>query len=370
MEEQQQYHTASADNTAGIQNYYEQFETSNRCQYCGQRNIDRSVNPDSVICAECRESLIRYPIPKKIYAMLALIFVLVVVGLLQFPGGLNSYKTFFTADARAADGYSSSALVDLDELMADYPDSDKIPLKMLDISMQYGYYDYAAYIINTYIVGKELSDYEYDKVTHYSDSLNSYYDTQDAVGALIEELSDDPQIQTNGRLKEGLENLLSDPSYDKALLYYYIGYIASPDVHTAVEYFKLCYELDKDYSEAGAQIGNYYRRYGSLEDARAVLEPLYNRHKEDSSVLRSMAILEMLEGNTDNGLTLAKEAYDFSPEGEYVVDTYIVALAANNRTDEAQEIFAQWTAEDYEFGEDMDAFLTGEMTLEDYYIEK
>lgn len=55
-------------------------------------------------------------------------------------------------------------------------------------------------------------------------------------------------------------------------------------------------------------------------------------------------------------------------EGDYVIDTYIVALVANGRADEAKELVKEYEDKEYLFDDDFYDFLDGKMTLEDYYI--
>ena len=91
-------------------------------------------------------------------------------------------------------------------------------------------------------------------------------------------------------------------------------------------------------------------------------------NKEDYSVMRSYATLELVEGNLEKGLDFALKAYELYDEGNYVVDTYIVALVANGRIDEAKELAKEYEDKDYEFDEEFYSFLDGNMTLEEYYI--
>ena len=99
-----------------------------------------------------------------------------------------------------------------------------------------------------------------------------------------------------------------------------------------------------------------------------MLEEIYAVNKEDYSVMRSYATLELVEGNLEKGLDFALKAYELYDEGNYVVDTYIVALVANGRIDEAKELAKEYEDKDYEFDEEFYSFLDGNMTLEEYYI--
>ena len=51
-----------------------------------------------------------------------------------------------------------------------------------------------------------------------------------------------------------------------------------------------------------------------------------------------------------------------------MVDTYAVALAANDRLEEAWELVEEYEDEGYAFDDDLYDFLDGKITLEDYYI--
>ena len=134
------------------------------------------------------------------------------------------------------------------------------------------------------------------------------------------------------------------------------------------EYFEKCYELDGTYTDAASQAGNSYRRAGELGKARELIMSAYEEDKESSSVVRSLAVLEMLEGNLKDGLNLAKEAYELNPDEYYVADTYVIAIAANGDMEAAKAQKKSFEAEGYEFDEELEKFLEGKYTLEEYYI--
>lgn len=337
----------------------------NLCKYCQKRAIDKSENPDSILCGECRETLIHYPIPKKLYAAIAVILVLFAAALFFFPKSLKDYKTYKTSGKVADSGYPFTSLESLDALMEEYPDSISIPLEITEIAVRHGYYDYAAYAIDEYLAGAELTDSQYDTAMGYIHILDTYYNTSDYISGLME----DESIMTAEDIQGRLLPLLSSDEYNSPLLYYYLG-LTSQDADKAMEYLQTCYEIDRNYTDAAAQLANYHRRMNDLAKARELLESAYDWNKEDSSVLRSYAILKLLEGDSAGGLALAEEAYDYFAEGTYVVDTYIVALAVNGRTQEAEAIKQEWTEQGYEFDPELDTFLAGNMSLEEYYIDE
>ncbi len=237
--------------------------------------------------------------------------------------------------------------------------------------MKYAYYDYAAYAIDNYLAGKEVSDSEYDKLTSYIRKLDAYYATYDLYEEIGEKiLSNAANTEDTDRILEEFRRELSEyigeGGYDQALLYYYLGYM-SIDEKERISYLQECISRNPYFYDAQAQIATYYRRNGELEKARRQLEEIYQVNKEDYAVLRSYATLELVEGNLAQGLDYASQAYAIYPEGDYVIDTYIVALAANGMMEEAQRLVEQYE-KDYMFDDDLYDFLDGNMTLEEYYI--
>ena len=150
------------------------------------------------------------------------------------------------------------------------------------------------------------------------------------------------------------------------MLYYYLGYM-SADEEERIACLQECIGLNPYFYDAQAQIATYYRRQGDLDRARRQLEDIYKVNKEDYSVLRSYATLELVEGNLEQGLDYALQAFEIYPEGEYVLDTFIVALAANGKMEDA-EILIERYKEDCVFDDDLYNFLNGDITLEEYYI--
>ena len=76
----------------------------------------------------------------------------------------------------------------------------------------------------------------------------------------------------------------------------------------------------------------------------------------------------MTDGNLDLALSYAQKAYEMYPEGEYVADTYIIALFANGQQEEAEALTQDLEDAGYYFDDDFYTFLSGELTLEEYYI--
>lgn len=253
----------------------------------------------------------------------------------------------------------------MDAIAEQNPSSIQAAMKLVDVAMEHGYFDYAAYAINTYIAGKEVSDAEYNRLEDYSAVLERYYNTYDAYDAMFSENAD-ISVETEEDVIAQLDAMLDNPEYDPATIYYYMGY-CSLDEAERCEYFETCYQLDPTYTDAATQAGNCYRRAGDLEKARELLTAAYEEDKELPSVLRSLGVIELLDGNSKKGLSLAEEAYQIDKYEYYVADTYIVALVVNGKAEEAQTL-KDSLEEECEFDEELQKFIDGEMTLEEYYM--
>ena len=357
------------------------------CKKCGCRKIDRSEDLNSVLCKECREKEKKAKILPVICVVGVLVLAIIAIILVLAFGGLKNNTTQDiveeTADEKILDeemsneeildeGYIITAMDNLLDILEEDPDNMEAAMDLVDIAMEYSYYDYASYTFNQYLADKEVSDKKYRKIVGYVDKLNIYYDTCDLSDEIWEQVYED--IGEDGDVYEILDEYsqilseyIGNNNYDQALIYYYLGYMAVED-EKRLEYLTECVSINPCYFEAQAQIATYYRRQGDLEKARQILEETYAVNKEDYAVLRSYATLELVEGNLEKGLDFAYRAYEAYEDGEYVIDTYIVALAANDELEKARELVSEYENRDYIFDDDLYEFLDGNMTLEDYYI--
>ena len=360
------------------------------CEKCKRRAIDRSEDPKSVLCKQCRDESIRQKKRKVVCIAGTLALIVILVAGVSFLVFTKKSKVEDTQDNQAVqdttglgedqnmenslseDGYILTEMNELLSALEENPEDISTAFKLTDLAMQYAYYDYAAYAINQYIAEKDISDKQYRRLSRYVNELNTYYNTCDlndeAINQIYEDMGEDGDpYEIMDEYCRIMAEYLGSSDYDQALLYYCLGSMTVDD-ETRINYLKECIAINPYYFNAQAQIATYCRRQGELEQARQVLEEVYAVNKEDYSVLRSYATLELVEGNLEKGLDYASKAYEMYEEGDYVIDTYIIALAANGRIDEAKELAKKYEDEDYPFDEDFYDFLDGKMTLEDYYI--
>ncbi len=193
-------------------------------------------------------------------------------------------------------GETSQALSDLMMVVEAHPDSVPMVTKLIDLSMEAGYFELAAYVFDGYLVGKDLTDSQYSRMMGYSGRLETYFDLR-------------------------------------------------------------------------VQLGNTSRALGKLDEADRYLNEAYAKDHTDSGALRGMAVLSLLKGDPASALSQAEEAYALYPEGDYVMDTYLIALHVNGQTKEEGYIRAEIENAQGALDEDTKRFLDGECTLQEYYME-
>lgn len=397
------------------------------CQKCHRRKIDRSENPQSVLCRDCREEYIKLRVPAGIkvtgIAVAAVVIFFLVVSCMNIINfrtalkedfDLSSYiedrseqenaegnpgKTNTGSEPNATqrniddmedkvndflcqsyvlladEGMIVSSLDSMVEELEKNPDNIQMAITLTDVAMKYSYPDYAAYAIDNYLVDQYVSDEEYDRITGYIEELEKYYDTVDLVNFYWEMASvpyeEDADVDIEAIFQEYHDNLMSDLGndyYDQSLIYYDLAY-ACMDDEEQFQHLKDCVALNPYNFDAQAQLAVTYRSRGEFDQARKILKESYAVNHEDYTILRAYATLELVEGNLAEGLSYAESAYDIYPEGTYVTDTYLVALMANDRAEEAEELIREWEDSGYIFDGDFYAFQRGDMTLKEYYTK-
>lgn len=307
----------------------------------------------------------RLHVPFWVIFFLIIVIVLDIICMVRFPRVMKDYKIYNMAEERIQNSETSAAINDLYELAKKHTDSTPIMIKTAKLSMENGYYDTAAYIIDEYLAGSSVSDSEYDLINNYYTKLDNYYATSEAISKILN-IQDAEKVDLEN-IKIELKSLLNQDGQDDALVYYYLG-IYELDRETSKKELQECYNLDPECYDVRAQLSVAYRRLGDLATAKQFVEEALHKDKYDSSALRSMSIIAMLEGNLDQGVTYAKAAYDSYPDGIYVRETYLIALTMNSQLDQAQQIKEEMQRVGENLEDQTLQLLDGDLTLEEYYI--
>lgn len=312
---------------------------------------------------------LKFRVPVGIIVFLVTVIALDLICMIRFPKVLADYKIFALAEERIDNGETSLAINELYDLAEKHQKSVPIMVKLVDLSMENGYYDMAGYAIDTYLVGKSISDSEYNRIDGYYEKLENYYATYDAIEKIVSSMTDqDTSDETYyDNIKTQLLSLLQEEGQDYAYVYYYLGLVEEDKV-AARDYLLLSYENDPNCFDARAQLSIMSRRLGDIEGAKQYALEALDMDKQDTTALRAMATIALVEGDLEKGLQYAEDAYNIYPDGGYIRDTYAIALYANGREEDSKRITDEITASGLTLEEDTIQFLNGEMTLEEYYI--
>lgn len=315
-----------------------------------------------------QDKRLRIPIP--VILFLLAVLALDVISMIRFPNILKDYKIYQTAEGRISNGETSKALNDLLVLTEQHPDSVPIIIKTIELSMEYGYYDNAGYVYDTYLVGKNLTEEEYNRVDRYTEKLENYYATSEEISMIFDPIlgsdltTGEPDYEA---IRTRLKALLDKEGQDRAVIYYYLAMVEA-DIEAAIDYLKKCYDTDPECFDVRVQLGLMYRRTGDYETARQYAEKALIKDKQDFGALRSIAILDMLEGNMERGLENAEAAYRSYPDGIFVRETYMIALFFNDKKSEAEVIKGEIIKAQGALDPDTAKLLGGKISLKDYYV--
>ena len=129
-------------------------------------------------------------IPGWILLFLIAALILTAFSMIRFPKVFQEYQIYREAKQRMENGETSTALGKLLEVVEQHPNSVPVITEFIDRSMEAGYYDAAAYVMDEYLAGKNLSDKGYAQMMEYYDFLERYYLTYDTVESLLSELEE------------------------------------------------------------------------------------------------------------------------------------------------------------------------------------
>lgn len=312
---------------------------------------------------------IKLRIPVWVMVLFIGVVILEIISLIHFPKVLKDYKVYKLAESRISQGETSAAINDLYSVAETHPSSIPVMVKLVELSMENGYYDIAGYIIDTYISGKSISDDDYYVIDGYYTKLENYYNSMSSIDSIVKEApnQDTPDEGYYTYVRSHIEGLLHTEGQDDAYLCYTLAMIAG-DTASTLDYFQQCYEIDPECFDVRAQLGIVLRRTGRLEEARSMIEEALAKDKSDTTALRAKATLAMVEGDLQGGLEAAEAAYNIYPDGSYIRETYLIALKLNQLSDQAEVIRTEMETADLSIEQDTLQLLNGEITLQDYYI--
>ncbi|MEO3947368.1 hypothetical protein [Gorillibacterium sp. CAU 1737] len=328
-----------------------------------------------LVIAEDEEELEQEPIPFRLPPKIAL-FLVAVVGLtlycsIQLPKTMKEYKVYKQAEALIEKGETSAAISNLDELSNKYPDSTDLSMKLLRLSMQEGYYSIAVSTINDRLYGQKLFAVDHERFTGYIEQLERHLNAQAAVSGFFPFADDQANDEAPSRdeVKAQIYQLLDQSDMDQAYLYYVLSGVEE-DLDTILWALQESYELDPELAGLRVKLSVICRRMDRLEEASQYAEEALRKERRDVEALRAMSTIKLATGDLSEGLRYSEEAYRLNPDAENVLSTYAVALYANGEYEMFRSILDDMANKGESPEGNLRRYFNGDMSLQDYYIEK
>lgn len=340
----------------------QQEQENGMCVACHLHVIDRNTSQYSELCETCREHYLKLHVPRWVILFLLVIALAVVATATKLPVVIDNYKIYNHARQAESEHRYLTALKDYIEILTKYSDAKDIAIKAIDIAIKSQQFDTAVDILNNYLVGKDVSDTQYNNIMSATALMDKYFETSDKCYAIFNE------AETTEDAEQELHVLLleSDSKIDKNLVYYLLSGI-SQDSDRALEYLRQASGDDWQITIYRAYYGNIQRRNGDIEGAKDTYLLALQLFAEDAASIRGLGILDLLNGQREEGLSSILSAYDLMPDALYAAEAVIITLCENNRRDEALTFYDERVSEGYEFDSELNDYLNGTLSLQGYY---
>lgn len=314
----------------------EEIPEEELCACCGERARDRSISPNYEYCAECRESMKRYPIGIHHFVTAAVVIMCAVIAVMLFSSDLTGYNYVRLAEKNASDGKITSAITYYEKAIS-YFDENEIQCRLIKLKS-------AEYIYKTLPSGakslseaatridESLSSFEaklpmYKKYANIRNNSLAMYATLEEFYSVmsLEEYSsfDGTDEKMYASIQAKLEELLDktvlidalgdgketeEVLYDEGMIrftQYMLAYSCKKD-EDSYKYISLMAQAAPDavclygYELALGEIKN-----GDLNAARAQTEKMLENNADDVNAYIINSCLERLEGDFDGALEVA-----------------------------------------------------------------
>ncbi|MCR5722282.1 MAG: hypothetical protein K6G72_08070 [Lachnospiraceae bacterium] len=357
------------------------------CRVCGKRHVDRSTGrAGEFMCRECRAEYSKLKVPKWLVACILLVCA-AALAMCIYLGRMQGRYIVGTKALEAGDDVlvraqelveehkQWSALGAIYEYLEENPSNAQVALEGMRMAMDLGFYDYAAYFENTYLLDKGFTDYELQEIYKYNDILKKFYDTNDAIDAVLAEfanidttnMSEEEIATLRKEAQDKIKVMAEDDSYDKDMACFAMAYLAS-DLSEVDSLLRKCVSYKPITASAASYLAKIERikeNFGAAESWIKQGEEVYGELIE---LRRVKATILLARGEYEEALSIMEELYSIAPEEQYVADTYSVALYALGKIDVMSRVIATAENGGYEFDEEFHALINGETTIRDYYV--
>lgn len=309
-----------------------------KCIQCGS-GIPEPGYPNK-LCAGCRETYIRYPVPKWIWAFGAGILVLVVFGFFRSARFLGHARHMARAEkAMEAHKYVTAAK-ELEQVLAKFPDRVDANTMMF-IASVYNHDMEHMQVAYDKIRGKELSD---NKLLHEADEAMTYaaqlYDLDTAFLSRFNLLADDSMAGMQRLIAEVDTNAVMEnkPAAYLLIANQLFDYKAYGLCDTLIR--KVMAEQENNFAAKSLQAA-LWRNQGQSVKAMALLGQMLQQNREDVYVLAQMSRTELKQFHDKNAMDFARQAMAIDPHNSVSMEAWAMAEFYAGKKDQSLKLLTE-----------------------------
>lgn len=312
--------------------------TSAACANCDNPQVEHGFA--TPLCTECREALIKYPIPRWLWLFAAGIALLLVYNIVKLPRFLNAARHLTLAEQGVHDRNYHTAYKEAGLVLQDFPEHIEAHSYRL-IAAAYNIDQHAFAKEAIYLLDKPVTDENlFAKVNTAVDYLSSIASTD---SLLLQKLP----LTTTLPLKEQIRFFDSVAVNDGSVanISYCGVYIAgslmdAEELPQARRILEKSLDVSPGHYAATMSYISTLRQMGDLEKANKMCDEILERNHEDAYAMSAKARVEMRLKHMDIAEDLALEAIRLDPMSDHALASQALILHTKGKKAESRQLLS------------------------------
>ena len=312
------------------------------------------------------ETALTLSIPVGIKIFMAAILIFTIFMLAQLPSVVSMHRTHRSADENRLARNFYPAMMYYLTVLERHNNNTEIILNAIESAMGAQHFHVASYILDTHIVGRMLSDYDYNRAVYFDNLLEKHFEAQNLVFELLEYHY--PTDYNTDALISDLHALLRHENIDLSNVFFILSLITE-DSHARLNYLRLSVRQNPNFTYTFAHYGNALRRAGYFDYAMYVYQEALHRNASDTFSMRGIGVLNLLAGEYAEGMRIIRRASEINPNTPFMTETFVIALNENGMRNEAIALMNSRIAEGHDFAQDFHDYMDGIVSLAEHFTD-
>lgn len=307
------------------------------CRNCGSIDVEEGYSMN--LCKDCRDTFAKRPFPVKIKLFLALLAVIIIYSLFNFPSTIKvgvEYERGIKAEKQLK--YVTAAKC-YENVLAVYPDCEKVLIKLYNVHFQNEDVSKADKVFEK-ISGKNGQKKKYDKETvselnKVTKKLDLYYDLPSTLYDKLKGMKNASNEQMVSAIKPYVNKNMNEPY---AALYLANLYCDMDKFNESLSILNSLTTKYPDYYSAYILKSVVSREIGKYDDAVACCRQVLKHNVEDIDAYVELSKIELKRKNNAKGLEYAQTAYKLDSENVDCISNLSLAYHYNNKIKERDDM--------------------------------